>query len=448
MTSSYHLISQPFNSTLVDMVINFVKGKTFDEVKKVCEENCIRVRELDTLESKNLYLLVLDEHEVAKRNETANNLQSRIDNLQEEINNIKAKERDDSFITLYKQLLEDIKIARLQLSEFLEEQVCKNVNTYSDFQLMMNGIILEKDTNRVVCLCQKRMYENMEMELPSDSFDVEYCEDGTVLRLYNYNGKWYTATRKCIDARYSYWSGFKNFDDMFWEIIESEKEKLLSTLSIDTTYFFIMKHVDNRIVVKNSQSSLVFLGSVNNRTMEENYDFPCESKHIISRTTIDNENLKNCTSVNEIVKMSEDTTKRGVIITTEDGQKYKFDFSSFLKVKELRGNTPYIRTRILELLKEKDTLKEFMELYSEYSFSYAAVMWQLENAAKQIHKTYIESHVKRRMIIDNKHLYYKVIKQLHNRYKETQKPIQYADVRELLEHLQPHILKTLLGWVN
>jgi hypothetical protein len=92
-------------------------------------------------------------------------------------------------------------------------------NKKNDIQLQRecNGLILEKGTNKVVAACQN----DFEKEFPSDLnnfVSAEYCEDGTVIRLYNHKGIWTTCTKKCINAKASYWCHLKSFNDMFWEI--------------------------------------------------------------------------------------------------------------------------------------------------------------------------------------------------------------------------------------
>lgn len=446
ITHSKLIKKMTLNAQDANLVFDFVKGKTFDEVKTICENEHIKIRELDNEDSKNLYLLVLDEDVLLKNSQYFRELNSSIEKHQEELNLAKESGNFD----LYKQILEVLKKERQELSKYVKET--KLTNQMTDLQLMLNGMILEKNTNTPVCMCYKRMYDISSKQedintLSYSDITVDYCEDGTVIRLYHYNNKWFTATRRCIDAKYSYWSGLQNFDEMFWDIIE-DKELFLSMLDTNATYFFVLKHTDNRIVVKNQESSLVYLGSVNNSTLNEDFElnYKQHNIHFTEKVNMGSFDTNDKVDVNNLVSASKTSSKRGLIITTRSGIKYKLDFEEFTYLKELRGNTPFIRMRILELLSDKEKLASFMQNYNEYMMTYTMITVQLNELVKSIHKLYIDTHVKRRFIIDSENINFKIIKQLHNKFKETKTPIIYSDVEHILQKTQPMYLKTLLGW--
>ena len=134
-------------------------------------------------------------------------------------------------------------------------------------QMECNGLILEKGTNKIICMAQNKFVdidkgdgqvsqiENLRSEY--SKFRMEYCEDGTVIRLYNYDNEWYTATTRCIDARKSYWSSEKTFNDMFWEIFNNSGYEI-SQLDPSYTYSFILIHRENRIVVNHKYNNLIY----------------------------------------------------------------------------------------------------------------------------------------------------------------------------------------------
>lgn len=436
-----------FNSYDSNLVFDFVKGRSFDEIKEICQKEHIKVKELDNEDSGSLYLLVLDEDLLLKNSEYYIKLNEAIEVHQNELN--LAKETGD--MEKYKSILEVLKKERQDLSVYMKQT--KLTNQMSDFQLMLNGMVFERETNMPICMCYKRMYDLSSKlddveSLNYSNISLDYCEDGTVIRLYNYNNKWFTATRRCIDAKYSYWSGLKNFDEMFWETIYN-KEDFLSKLDTNSTYFFVLKHIENRIVVKNEESSLVYLGSINRLTLEESMDLNYSQENIVTRQQLNLSLYTGKVNLDVLVNSFKNNNKRGLIITDiTTNKKFKLDFDEFTYTKELRGNTPYIRMRILELLSDKEKLAQFMQMYSEYMMTYTMITFQLGELVKNIHKLYIDTHVKRRFIIDSENINFKIIKQLHNKFKETKTPIYYTDVEHILEKTQPAYLKTLLGWKN
>lgn len=308
----------------------------------------------------------------------------------------------------------------------------------------INGLICEKNTNKLICACQKKIIESqlddIKAIIDNKKFDVEYCEDGTVVRLYNYNGNWYTATNKCINGKDSYWSSYKTFDEMFWEIFDINT---LSNLNPMHTYVFILLHKDNRIVVKHKYNSLVYICGIDNITMEENYANIFKGAYDIDRPKY----IK-CDNYEELCQFMRTTnvTKRGVLVKV-DNQIYKLDYSDYSKVKSVRGNVPQIRMRYLELLNDPEMLNELEMYYQEYFFTFAVIRESLNRLAKSIYRTYIDSHVKHVIRVNEEHAYYRTLKQLHAQYKTTEKPITFNDVLSKLYSFDKHVIKTLLKWV-
>jgi hypothetical protein len=317
----------------------------------------------------------------------------------------------------------------------------------TDIQRECNGLILEKDTLNVICASQY----DFESEIPNDCefLDAEYCEDGTVLRLYYYNDRWCVATRKCIDARISYWSSEKSFDEMFWELF---KDADLTQLNTKCTYLFILLHNENNHVVKHVKNTLVYTGCIDNEILEYVDD------NIVDRFKIDTLVLpqKLNLSVNDSIEDNYERYfnpfKRGVILrfkTKENNIKYmKYDFKSFSYIKDIRGNEPSIRVRYLQLLSEPDRLQIFINYYPEHEFLFEMIYHNINTVCHSIYRIYRETHVKHYYKIDNTHLYFQTIKQLHAQFKLTNTPITVNDVFLKLKSLNPFVIKNLLGWVQ
>jgi len=308
----------------------------------------------------------------------------------------------------------------------------------------VNGVILEKETNKVVCACQNKIiesnFDDIKCLVDGKQFTVEYCEDGTVVRLYNYNGHWYTATNKCINGKDSYWSSYKTFDEMFWEIFNPN---YLDTLDPTKTYIFILLHKDNRIVVKHKYNSLVYVCNINNNTLVEDYANAFKNDNSILRP----KHLE-CDNVRDIESLLKQVNKfkRGLMVRVDD-KLYKLDYKDYLQVKNVRGNVPQIRMRYLELLKDPETLRQLEACYEEYFFTFAVIRESLHRLAKSIYRTYIDSHVKHVIQVKEDHPYHRTLRQLHAQYKTSQKPITFDDVFSKIQSLDKNVIKTLLKWV-
>jgi hypothetical protein len=378
---------------------NFVSDKTFEQLKKFSKE--LRIKHND-----NLYLLV--------------------DN--------KNKEN--------KEKVEENKENEENKEEFLSENIKKQAN----------GIIFEKDTNNIVAMCYPQIddvknEEQLNELINNDSITVEYCEDGTIIRLYCYNDKWYTSTTKCIDASISFWSSSKSFNELFWDLFDKND---LENLDKNSTYFFILLHKENRIVVKHKKNALIYVSKVNNKTQIEDNEFIFErNPNIKMKEYINKNEFQSIINSNKPFDLS---NKRGIVIRVKDintniSSIYKIDFESYKIIKDIRGNVAEIRLRYIELLNKPESLELLEKIYKEYQFTFAFIKASILKLVKTIHRLYIKSHVKHEIQIGEDHIYYRTLRQLHAQYKNTNTPIRFEDVYNKIVNLDKHVIKRFLNWV-
>ena len=336
----------------------------------------------------------------------------------------------------------------------------KNEKTLTPLQTECNGLIFEKNTNKMVCMAQNKFInidnsssqiEKIEMLKNEHSkFRMEYCEDGTVIRLYNYQGEWYTATTKCIDAKNSYWSSQKTFDDMFWEIYSSNYN--IEELDPDYTYSFILIHKENRIVVNHKYNNLIYINRINNLTYEEDYinHFYNQTSHKFIRRT---KQIDVSGDINYPLDEYYNEDKRGVILkfldnTNNSWKLYQYDFNSYIKIKEVRGNVPLIRMRYLELLEQPEQLQLLEINYPEYIMLFTMIKHSMSKLYKEVHNLYFQSHIKHSVTVEDSHKLYKTLKQLHGQYKKQGTIITLEEVTKKINSLDKNVIKTLIGWVN
>jgi hypothetical protein len=372
---------------------NFVSDKTFEQLKKFSKE--LRIKHND-----NLYLLV--------------------DNKNKEEN----KENEEN------------------KEEFLSENIKKQAN----------GIIFEMETNNIVAMCYPQIddvknEEQLNELINNDSITVEYCEDGTIIRLYCYNDKWYTSTTKCIDASISFWSSSKSFNELFWDLFDKND---LENLDKNSTYFFILLHKENRIVVKHKKNALIYVSKVNNKTQIEDNEFIFErNPNIKMKEYINKNEFQSIINSNKPFDLS---NKRGIVIRVKDintniSSIYKIDFESYKIIKDIRGNVAEIRLRYIELLNKPESLELLEKIYKEYQFTFAFIKASILKLVKTIHRLYIKSHVKHEIQIGEDHIYYRTLRQLHAQYKNTNTPIRFEDVYNKIVNLDKHVIKRFLNWV-
>ena len=408
----------------VSDICQFVNENSFDKVRDFLEANDMCVKQ-----NEDLYLLANNNNQYIKREELLLEKVGPKPSKKEECQKEGQEEGQE-------EIKEECQITNVKLNKFKNQ---------------CNGLIFERSTNEIVCICQPKITElechtdaiNLVKQNYNSNIRLEYCEDGTIIRLYNYNNTWYTATTKCIDANNSFWSSKKNFDTMFWEIFDST---LLPTLDKNFTYFFVLLHKENRIVVKHNVNMLVYISRIDNKSSKEDYGNVFLNVYGIKRIKYIN--------VNEFLNTSEDyynKFKRGIIIKIQDATTgywdvYKYDFKMYTLIKSIRGNIPEIRMRYLELLKKPETLDLLEKFYSEHYFMFTFIKASLLKLVKTVYQMYVESHIKHTIEVKEDNLYYRTLRQLHAQYKTTNRSISFVDVQTKIYSLDKKIIKKFLEW--
>lgn len=353
------------------------------------------------------------------------------------------------------ELLNDKRV--LLLANNFNEQLKNEHGEMTDKEKMIkrqaNGLIFDMETKRIICMSQNKIIElNTFSEVldvvknNDDNTQIEYCEDGTVLRLYNYNNVWRTATTRCVNAMNSCWNGKKDFDKMFWEVFD---ESLLRDMDTNYTYFFVLLHRENRIVIKHNVNMLVYVSRIHNVNYTEDNSDLFKDVYGIKRPK--QMSIDEFVSLSKNVNNFEPKFKRGIIIKTFNNQNntwnlYKYDFEKYKLVKEIRGNVADIRMRYLELLNKPESLDLLQEFYKEHHFMFTFIKASLLKLVKTIYKLYVDSHIKHTITVRDDNIFLRTLKQLHAQYNLTKNPISFFDVQKKVFSLNTRVIAKFLEW--
>jgi len=355
-----------------------------------------------------------------------------------------------------------------------DEELFKDLNVYvkTDDDLILvnsknkkfkyynlcNGHIYSKKIDDFVCVNMNKMNDINFDELVDicndEDVEIEYCEDGTVIRLFYIEEiGWKLCTNKCINAFNSYWTSKKSFGTMFEEMFE---ETLYDILDKEYTYVFIIRHKENRIVIKHEKNELIYVMKINNKTQKELYENDFENVKEI-KTIEKINNIPNMTDEPfELVKfdVSKDfdkihrNDKRGIIVKkynkeTETFSRFKYEFEEYTQLSKIRGNIPDITKRYIQLYKNLDLQKELTYEYSEWSALFNVVEQKMDELANDLYVIYVETHIYRKYMLSDTNKYYKTVKMIHKRYKEGEK-ITHDVVKSVLEYIPTYILEKFL----
>jgi len=301
----------------------------------------------------------------------------------------------------------------------------------NDSVLEARGIILEKNTNKVVCYSLNKMNTNFdEKNVKWENCKIYEVIDGTQIRLYYYNDEWNVTTARCIDAKKSSWNYMKNFYELYKDV-----ELDTSELNKDYTYTFILRHIENRIVSNITKNELIHIHTRNNKTYEEiNEVINCKNQNELYFENFEDfkKELKNSTF---------DT--RGYVIHYEN-KKYLFETDEYKYVKELKGNHRNITYQYIDLLK-KEKYEEFLEYYPEKKLLFTNVENELKELSNQIHSLYIKKNIKKEITFnDIPKEFRKLMYNLHNIYITERTIITRDIILEYLKEQSPGFIVNLL----
>jgi hypothetical protein len=329
----------------------------------------------------------------------------------------------------------------------------KNCDTIEEEQA--NGIIFTNDEKKkIVARAQKKIIkatpEQITNALANPDTIAEYCEDGTVIRLYHYNDTWHTATPRCIDGKNSYFSAKKTFDEMFWELFDRTDTSHLDTMY---TYVFILLHVENRIVVKHEQNKLVFVCNINNETGMEFYEPPELTFTTLTR-------LQQIDVSNGITDFMQKglQDKRGIIlkVPNDSGTMYTsfmIDFDAYKTVKRVRGNSPDVVYRYLSLLQDDESMMLFRKNYSEHLELFSRINKELYSLYKKTFKMYLDTYVYRTITHghdhnhnhNHNHNYNYILRAYHKEYKAKGSRLMEEDAIRVFYNIRAYKLFPLIN---
>lgn len=282
----------------------------------------------------------------------------------------------------------------------------KKSNKKDPFIQRCYGLILEKNTNQVVCYGLNYIKEYPDTYEYKD-FKVEELVDGTVVKLYYYDEKWVTATNKCIDANESRWISTYSFHQLFEEASEGVLDYKL--LDQKKCYTFVLVHPNNRNIVPYEKKEIYHISTRNLETLEElNDDIKVQKPKIVE--------FKDMKEINKDLDKSSYKTG-GYIILDNQMRRTKILNPEYLNVKKLKGNTPniYYRIMILYLYDKRD---EFLKYFPEYEQNFIDIHNAIYQECKNLQNKYINRYVNHRptKLTESERI---ILFHLHKDYKET-----------------------------
>ncbi len=297
----------------------------------------------------------------------------------------------------------------------------------------VNGIILEKDTNKLVHYAFSKAYDGLSKadgEDPFtgtlDSFRVENLVEGTLIKVFYYDGIWWTGTSRNIDAVYSHWGSEKSFKELFLETCKKEEIDIdVESLDKNFCYSYILQHPEITIGYDITVPDLIPLNKIHLDTLEVT-------------NLMDGFSLG--LTLDEVKKQL--SFDRNFMIITDDNKRIKMLSDDYKYAKALLNNNPNLKWAYLEALQEGEG-GEMRKYFPSKTEIFDYVDEKIHNTVETLHHLYILKFIKHDKESPVPKRLYKTLGQLHGRYKKTRE----KTTREIIyNHLLSLPVKALF-WV-
>ena len=288
--------------------------------------------------------------------------------------------------------------------------------------------------------------------------------EGTLLRMFYHNEKWYLSTNKKLDAFQSRWSSRFTFGNMFTHALggifkDSVDSNRLSTFgeSLDKSRiyaFLIRSNQENRVVCRSPshtspKSKIIYLGWWNKEqqfsfsvqeddessTLLKELSLPTMSPYVFKDGDKEKlfewiENNVNIWEHQGLLFFNTSTLETVRIVPKE----YRY-FST------LRGNHPNLFLRYFEIRQKKEDVVRFCELYEKQAHIFDDYEHALFQAAKQLGQMYVYRYIKDKYMTLPKEEYY-LLKKCHEWYLQdrAKNRVHTRTILELLNAESPIVL--------
>lgn len=236
------------------------------------------------------------------------------------------------------------------------------------------------------------------------------AEEGALIRMFFYGGKWYTSTHRKLNAFRSKWASRESFGTSFKRALEAEVnnnvvlrnamgtsgdgdgdsmlERFQNILDPSKQYMFLVRHnQENRIVCAAPEvPKLYHVGTFvdGELVMTEDINVPYPKEHFFS----------DIESMLDYVSLMDIRDHQGLIVFAPNNTQIKILHHDYLDLFRARGNEPSIKYRYLQVRSNSRMVDMLYHLYPEF----AKVFDEYENIlyaiARKIHSSYVKRHIK------------------------------------------------------
>lgn len=369
-----------------------------------------------------------------------------------------------SMRTLYEQQPEIYKkvdeLDNLVMFTSLERDVIEN----DDVRRLCRGVVFENDrmvyegvpfTTEIVHDYNnetKNTIETLFTKYTPEHLKIYNAYEGTLLRLFHFNDKWYITTSKRLDAFKSRWGGKQTYGQILCDALRDENRDfarqnglnsetstnddvlraLFTKLNPRKTYTFLVLSTDeNRLVCEGADPTVLHIDPYSD-----------EDLGIVKPTPLNFNNADELlTYVDSIVPLY----NQGVMIFAPSNRHYKVLNKKYYELFQLRNNEPSVKYRYLHIRTDTEALQKYVELYPEHKRHFDLYEKVISDIGKRILRSYINRYMLKHFIIVAPQEYY-IMRRCHTWHVSDREhnKVTLPKVMEEINNLSPSILNGMI----
>jgi hypothetical protein len=313
--------------------------------------------------------------------------------------------------------------------------------TSPDIVKQCRGVVFSKDTLVMKAFPYTLEFsENEETEISSKFSDWSKwsfyeAHEGTLLRMFYFGDNWYLSTHRKLNAFESKWSSSKSFGQLFTDaltylynndalfknmmfanadgvenpdVFELFKKQLNKTQQY---MFLVSNSVENRIVCQAPPHPTVFhVGTFFNNQLVSS-----ENNFFVGIPFSQQIYFKNVNDMLSFVRNVNIKSYQGVIGFSQDNEQVKVLNNEYQRLFEFRANEPSLKFRYLQLRKDENMVKTFVELYPNMVETINQYESIIHDVAIFIYNAYIQRFIKKLYVTVPKEEF-AVIRECHSIY--------------------------------
>ncbi len=310
------------------------------------------------------------------------------------------EELDDSlleFLSISEPLVSQVKVFDqvddMSLVHYIDEPPHRSLERY-------RGLILERNPNtdwgspEYVEVCKSFPFTPEVSEAPENIREAYWSEEGTVLRVFWNNERWYISSHRLIDCTSRKWSSKRTFGELFDDCIS--REQLSSVLDKNFVYVFLLQHPENRIVSTFETPRLLHV-----QTLRSNGEILEETKVFLEHPNIACPEKVNLEGNLSEMAQNPPRGKNGILFSLEDGNYAKIVSKEYTRKRNIRGNEPNLCLRYLNLskLETKEDSEELLRMFPEKRREISEVQEDVASLNSYLYSLYRQRYISKENII-------------------------------------------------